>query len=128
MLTILPAPDHVGAYRLSQTLTEDDLDRIVTDIESRLERHEKLGIVADITDFNDMTLKAAWKDARYSLSKLWELRRFPREAVVTDSGWLSGFVSLVNPAIPFVTVRAFKPDEFEQALAWAGDIEGGPNA
>jgi hypothetical protein len=128
MLTILPAPDHVAAYRLSQTLTAEDLDAIIADIEARLTRHEKLGILADLTDFTDMTLAAAWKDARYGLGKLWELRRFPREAVITDKGWLSGFVALLAPAIPFVTVRAFKPEDYGQALAWAGDIEGGPNA
>ncbi len=77
MLTILPAPDHVAAYRISQTLTGDDLDTIMADIGGRLARHEKLGILADMTDFTDMTLAAAWKDARYSISKLWELRRFP---------------------------------------------------
>lgn len=128
MLTILPAPDHVGAYRLSQTLTGDDLDRIMANIEDKLTRHEKIGILADLTDFTDMTLAAAWKDARYSLGKLWELQRFPREAVVTDRGWLTAFVDLLNPAIPFVTVRAFKPEDYEKALAWAGDIEGGPDA
>ena len=128
MLTILPAPDHVGAYRLSRTLTADDLDRIMADIDAKLGRHEKLGILADLTDFTDMTLAAAWKDARYSLGKLWELRRFPREAVVTDRGWLAAFVDLLNPAIPFVTVRTFKPEQYAEALAWAGDIEGGPNA
>ena len=128
MLTILPAPDHVGAYRLSQTLTAEDLDRIMADIDAKLARHKKIGILADLTDFTDMTLAAAWKDARYSIGKLWELRRFPREAVVTESGWLSGFVTLVNPAIPFVVVKAFEPRQFDEALAWAGDIEGGPNA
>ncbi|CAH1670582.1 SpoIIAA-like [Hyphomicrobiales bacterium] len=128
MLTILSAPDHVGAYRLSETLTVNDLDRVMADIETKLTRHEKIGILADLTGFTDMTLAAAWKDARYSLGKLWELQRFPREAVVTDKGWLSAFVDLLNPAIPFVTVRTFKPEDFETALAWAGDIEGGPDA
>lgn len=128
MLTILPAPDHVGAYRLSQTLTGEDLDRIMADIDARLTRHEKIGILADLSGFTDMTLAAAWKDARYSLGKLWELRRFPREAVITDRGWLSAFVDLLNPAIPFVTVRAFKPEDYETALAWTADIEGGPGA
>ena len=75
-----------------------------------------------------MTLAAAWKDARYSLGKLWELRRFPKEAVITDKGWLAGFVDLLDPAIPFVKVRAFKPEDYEKALTWAGDIEGGPDA
>ena len=128
MLTILPAPDHVGAYRLSQTLTGEDLDRIMADIDARLTRHEKIGILADLSGFTDMTLAAAWKDARYSLGKLWELRRFPREAVITDRGWLSAFVDLLNPAIPFVSVCAFKPEDYETALAWAADIEGGPGA
>ncbi|MCO5091439.1 STAS/SEC14 domain-containing protein [Bosea sp. (in: a-proteobacteria)] len=128
MLTILPAPDHVAAYRLSQTLTAEDLDAVMADIEARLSRHEKLGILADLTDFTDMTLAAAWKDARYGISKLWELNRFPREAVITDKGWLTSFVELLSPAIPFVTVRAFKPEDYGKALAWAGDIEGGPNA
>uniref|UniRef100_A0A9E8CQS5 STAS/SEC14 domain-containing protein n=1 Tax=Bosea sp. NBC_00436 TaxID=2969620 RepID=A0A9E8CQS5_9HYPH len=128
MLTILPAPDHVAAYRLSQTLTGEDLDAIMADIEARLARHEKLGILADMTDFTDMTLAAAWKDARYSLGKLWELRRFPKEAVITDKGWLAGFVDLLDPAIPFVKVRAFKPADYDKALTWAGDIEGGPDA
>ncbi|UZF90284.1 STAS/SEC14 domain-containing protein [Bosea sp. NBC_00550] len=128
MLTILPAPDHVGAYRLSRTLTADDLDQIMADIDAKLGRHEKIGILADFTEFTDMTLAAAWKDARYSLGELWELQRFPREAVVTDKSWLAAFVDLLNPAIPFVTVRTFKPEEYDTALAWAGDIEGGPNA
>ena len=128
MLTILPAPDHVAAYRLSQTLTAEDLDMITADIEARLARHEKLGILADMTDFTDMTLAAAWKDARYGIGKLRELRRFPKEAVITDRGWLARLIDLLDPAIPFVKVRAFKPEDYEKALSWVGDIEGGPDA
>lgn len=128
MLTILPAPDHVAAYRLSQTLTGEDLDAIMVDLEARLARHEKLGILADMSDFTDMTLTAAWKDARYGIGKLWELKRFPKEAVITDKGWLAGFIDLLDPAIRFVKVRAFKPEDYEKALAWVGDIEGGPDA
>ena len=74
MLTILPAPDHVAAYRLSQTLTGEDLDAIMADIGARLARHEKIGILADMTDFTDMTLAAAWKDARYSICLLYTSR------------------------------------------------------
>lgn len=128
MLTILPAPDHVAAYRLSQTLTGDDLDAIMADIGARLARHEKLGVLADMTDFTDMTLAAAWKDARFGLGKLWELNRFPKEAVITDKGWLASFIGVLSPAIPFVTIRAFKPEDYEKALTWVGDIEGGPDA
>ena len=36
MLTILPAPDHVAAYRLMQTLTGEDVDAIMADIGIKL--------------------------------------------------------------------------------------------
>ena len=32
MLTILPAPDHVAAYRLMQTLTGEDVDAIMAEL------------------------------------------------------------------------------------------------
>lgn len=128
MLTILPAPDHVAAYRLMQTLTGEDVDAIMADIGTKLAHHEKIGVLVDLTDFTDMTLTAAWKDARYSIGKLWELKRFPKEAVITNKGWLAGFIDLLDPAIPFVKVRAFKPEDYEKALGWVGDIEGGPDA
>jgi len=126
MLDILPAPDHVCALRLTGTLTEADLDRVIADIEGKLGRHEKLGILADITGFDDITLRAGWKDLRYGLGKLFALRRFPREAVVTDKGWVAALVAFANPVLPHVEIRCFAPAEFQAALAWAGEIEGGP--
>lgn len=128
MLDILPAADHVAAFRVTGTLSEADFDRLIAEIEARLERHQKLGILADLTGFEDMTFRAGLKDARYGLSKLGELRRFPREAVVTDKGWIETLVAITSPLMPFVAVRCFKPGEFEAALAWASEIEGGPNA
>ena len=128
MLEILPAVDHVAAFRITGTLDEPDFDRLVAEIEGKLERHEKLGLLADLTGFEDMTFRAGLKDARYGFSKLAELRRFPREAVVTDKGWIETLVAIASPLLPFVEVRSFKPEAFEAALAWASEIEGGPNA
>lgn len=128
MLEILPAADHVAAFRISGTLTEPDFDRLAAEIESRLERHDKLGIFADLTGFEDMTFRAGLKDARYGFGKLAQLRRFPREAVVTDRGWIETLVAIANPLLPFVEVRSFKPAEFDVALAWASEVESGPKA
>lgn len=128
MLEILPAADHVAAFRISGTLTEPDFDRLAAEIEARLERHGKLGIFADLTGFEDMTFRAGLKDARYGFGKLAQLRRFPREAVVTDKGWIETLVAIANPLLPFIELRSFKPAEFDVALAWASEIEGGPDA
>lgn len=128
MLEILAAPDHVAAYRLSGTLTVDDYDSLIADIEARLARHEKIGVLADLTGFHDITLRAGARDLRYGFSKLFELRRFPREAVISDKGWIETLVAIANPIVPFVEIRCFKPIEYEAALIWVSEIEGGPEA
>lgn len=125
MIEILPAPDHVVALRFFGELTGPDFDRVVAEIETRLGRHPRIGIVADMTGFDGVTLEALGKDLRYNLSKLGEWKRFPREAVITDKAWLETLVKAVDPLVPQVEVRIFHPGETEAALAWAGDFERG---
>jgi hypothetical protein len=118
MLEILTGPDQIGAYKLSGTLTEEDLDRVVADIEERLGRHKKIGIVADLTGFHDITLRAGLKDLRYSFGKILDWNRFPREAIITDKHWLKTLAKLASPLVPFVELRAFEPGELAAAFAW----------
>lgn len=128
MLEILTAPDHVAAYRLSGTLTEDDYEKLIADIEARLSRHERVGVVADLSGFHDITIRASLMDLRYSFSKLFDLRRFPREALITDKQWIATMAQAMNPIIPFVAIRSFKSGEQQAALDWAADIDPGTKA
>jgi len=128
MLEILDAPDHVGAYRLSGTLTEEDYEKVIADLEARLGRYERIGIVADLSGFHDVTVRAGLMDLRYSFSKLFDLKRFPREALITDKQWLASMAQMMNPIVPFVEIRAFKSGEQQEALAWAADIDPGTRA
>lgn len=123
MLEILTAPDHVAAYKLSGTLTEEDYDRVIADVEAKLGRHERLGLLVDLTGFHDLTLRAGLKDIRYSFGKMWELRRFPREAVITDKAWIATLAHIASPLLPFIEIRTFKSEEGDAALAWASAIE-----
>lgn len=125
MIEILPAADHVAAFKLSGTLIEEDLDAVIADVESRLDRHDKVGIVADLTAFHDIGVRATLKDLRYSFGKIREWRRFPREAIITDRNWIRTAIALLNPFIPFVMVKIFAPDEAEEAFRWAGDFDPG---
>ena len=122
MLEILPSPDHVAAYRLSGTLDGDDYDRMIADIDARLARHEKIGVLADLTGFKDITFQAGLKDARYSLSKLFQLNRFPREAVITDRQWIRTMAHVMGPLVPFVELRTFEPGDAAEAMDWVAGI------
>lgn len=128
MLEILPAPDHVAAYRLSDTLTEADYERLIADIEARLDRHERVAVVADLSGFHDITIRAGLMDLRYGFSKLLSLKRFPKEALITDKQWLATMAQLMSPLVPFVEIRTFRPGETEAAVAWAADINPGSKA
>ncbi|MBR0646099.1 SpoIIAA family protein [Plastoroseomonas hellenica] len=123
MIEILPAPDHVFAARMAGTLTGEDFDRMASEIEAKLKRHDRIGVFVDATGFDDMTGEAAAKDLSYSFGKLRDWHRFPREAVVTDKQWMRSLITLVDPLIPQVEVRSFTPAERGQALAWASDVQ-----
>jgi hypothetical protein len=118
MLEILPSPDTVAAVAVSGTLTGGDYDRIIAEVEAKLARHERIGVLADLTRFEDFTAEAAWKDFRYDLSKLLELKRFPREAIISDKQWMRIAAAIADPILPHVEVRVFDPGDREEAMRW----------
>lgn len=124
MLEHLTAPDHVAAFKISGTLTGDDYDGVIADVEARLARHDRIGVLLDLTDFQDFTLEAGLKDLRYDLSKLFQLHRFPREAIISDRQWMRLAAQIADPLIPQVEIRVFASEAREAALAWVSDVPG----
>ncbi len=121
MIEIVAAPDHVLAYRYSGTLTAEDYDRVIEVLEDKLRRHAKIGVYADMTAFAGLTLEALAHDLRYSLSKLGQLERYHRAALVTDNAWLRGLTTMAATIFPMIEARAFEANEAEAALAWASE-------
>ena len=122
MIETFPAPDHVAAIRISGTLSGDDYDQVVAAIRDKLARHQRIGVLVDLTDFDDFTAEAFWKDARFSLSLIGELRRFPREAVISDKRWVHALARIADPIVPHVEIRAFGSDQRDAALSWVSEL------
>jgi hypothetical protein len=122
MIEILPAPDHVLALRMARTITGEDFDRMVRDVEAKLQRHQKIGVYVDMVDMEDMTAEALAKDLRYDIAKIGEMHRFPREAVVTDKQWVRAFAKVADALVPQVELHTFAPGERDQAMAWASQV------
>ena len=122
MLEVLQSPDRVAAFAICGTLTGGDYDRIVAEVEAKLARHERIGVLLDLALFEDFTAEAAWKDVRYDLSKLFELKRFPREAVISNKHWMRIAAGIANPILPHVEIRVFEPENREEAMRWVSEV------
>jgi hypothetical protein len=77
MIQVLSAPGHVAAFHLAGTVTAGDYDRMLPRIEEKLERHEDIGVLADLTGLENMTGGAVVRDFQYGLGKLGEAHRVP---------------------------------------------------
>ena len=64
--------------------------------------------------------RALLKDIAYGISKLRELRRFWRAAVVTDQHWISWIARAENAMFP-VEIRVFPRAAKEAAMSWASE-------
>jgi len=122
MIDILDAPDHVFAVRFVGALTGNDFDLMKREIEARIARHGRVGVAADLTELSGLTPQALLKDLRYNIEKLGHWDQFPREAVITQRSWIAAVTEAVHPFVPKVEVRAFRPEQRDEAIAWAGDF------
>ena len=122
MLEVLPSPDHVVAVRMPRVMQLDDYRKVIAEVEAKLARHPKIGVLIDLTAFTDATLEAMGEDLRYSFGKIFELGRFPREAVITRKRWIQGLCKIASPLLPGVEVRSFTPEEADAAMAWVSDL------
>ncbi len=121
MIEILPSRPHVAAFRFQGTLTGDDYDRCIAELEARLSLHERIGIYTDLAAMTGITPEAMGKDLRFALGHLGEFHRFARGAIVTGSDWLARVTRFAAMFFPHTEIRTFAPGEAEAALAWAGE-------
>ena len=123
MLEILPSPPHIGAYRFTGTLTAEDYDRCIADVEARLARFERIGLYCDLRGFTGMTPAALGHDLRYALGKFGQFERFARGAVVTGRHWLAAVTGLAARFFPGVELRSFDEDQAQAAMDWVAARE-----
>lgn len=128
MIEYLASPDHVVAMRARGRITGDDLDHCIAVIEDALARHARIGIYGDMRDFEGMTAEALFKDLRYGASKLGQLDRFARIALVADEGWLRSLALMEARMLPQVEMAVFDGGQAEQASAWAAQLPAGSTA
>lgn len=122
MIQVLAAPGYVAAFHLAGTVTAGDYDRMLPRIEEKLERHEDIGVLADLTGLENMTGGAIVRDFQYGLGKLGQTHRFRRAAVISDKQWIKAATEMTDKLFPQIEARVFPEDEKDLAMRWVADI------
>ena len=119
MITQLAAPGHVAAFRVSGTLTGDDVHQALAIIQDRLAAHPRINLYLDAEDFADITGEAF--HGYTPETHLSALAHLHRVAVITDHQWVSLLAALAPRVLPDSEARAFNGHEHLNALQWVSD-------
>jgi hypothetical protein len=116
-------PDHVLVFDARGTLQKSDIERFDRQIQEKLARYQRIGIVANVEQLEGMTIGAVMKDIAAELKYLGDWHRFPRLAVLASGGFVKSAAETVGKFLPQIEVRTFEPAEFDQAVEFAGAFQ-----
>lgn len=128
MIETLDTPPHVAGFRVVGELTADDYDTITSVFDSRLARFDRIGTLSDLTEFDGVTVGAVGEDVTYGLSKLGDLERFERNAVIGEGEWPAKLADLAGKLLSKLEIRTFDPDDADDARDWAAGVSPQPRA
>ncbi len=116
-------PDHVLVFDARGTLQKTDIERFDRQIQEKLARYDRIGLVSNVEELEGMTVGAVMKDIAAELKYLGDWHRFPRVAVLASGGFVKSAAEIVGKLLPQVQVRTFEPGELESAIEFAGAID-----
>ncbi len=116
MLKILPkSKDAFIAIQASGTLTGEDYDAVLPDIEKIIEKHGKVRVCIDMASFDGWEMSAAWKDMIFGIAHWNDLDKL---AIVGDAKW-EEWSATITDVMMHGAVRHFPVRDQAEALKWA---------
>jgi hypothetical protein len=119
MLEILDGPKHLVAFKLSNTLTADDVDKSTKALAYALKGQERINIFTEIDGSITFTLEGLWRDLVNSVSNFGLRKKIYRLAVVSGSDIYAFLLRVEGLVFSSIEMRVFSPDQRDEAFAWA---------
>ena len=126
MIEQLQSPGHVVGIRLAGKISAEDVNGIKPALEKALAANDEIGVVVDMSGFEDASAEAIAADVKYEMSLMAKIGQFRRAAFIADKEWLQAVTGFVGSLIPTMQMKVFSPGEQEKAIAWASEIEEMP--
>jgi hypothetical protein len=119
MHKFLDSPDDVLALELTGTITGHDLDSIMDRTDAIMAAHDKIHVFVETRGVDGVQLSALPHHMSRAFPLFGKLDRFGRVAVVSDQAWMRAGTRLESALLPNISYRVSKPEERDEALAWA---------
>jgi hypothetical protein len=112
--------DSIGDYvalKAIGKITSRDYDTLIPYLKKAIKKEGPLKILCDMTNFDGMEIKAAWRDFRFGMH---HIRDFHRCALVGASKWVEWCVKITVPFFK-LEVRLFQTGQEKEARNWLAD-------
>lgn len=121
MLEILDLPDlNIVGLHLSDTLTDEDLDTLLAELQQKLEAHTTARVFFEIDDVEDWEPEEQWEEAGLDIRHVQDVDKV---AIVGDEVW-EPLVDKIELLFPMSLVQTYEGDDREEALEWIrGDMD-----
>lgn len=116
-MLMMEASGNVVDITASGTLTSEDYDRLIPELERVAAEQGPLRIYIELHDFTGWTPPALWKDIRFDAQHQDDMERI---AVVGERRWEDWATRLSKPFLK-ADVRFFPREEAEEARRWLSD-------
>lgn len=103
--------------RVTGNLIKDNYDEFVPAFERLVQRHGKLRVLFDMTDFHGWELSAAWEDTKFAIQHFADIDRL---ALIGDQGWQHGMAMFCKPFTK-AQVRYFDHAKAAEARKWLNE-------
>lgn len=121
MMRMHTTPEGLIEVSASGRITEEDYQNLAPQIHAALDQHERLRMLADLTQMAGISPGGVKEDVKLAISRLGDLTTFDRVAVLTDSGVLGALSKTGGALIPGVDVELFESGQRQRALEWLGE-------
>lgn len=107
-------PENVATIHVSRTLTADDYQALVPELQRLIEEHGKIRLIWDMKNFEGWQPGALWQDAKFDLRHNDDVERI---AMVGEARWENLMTQLMKPFAK-AKVKYFDQAAYEDAQRW----------
>lgn len=115
MLEFLDLPDlNIVGIQVSDTLTEDDFEALVSKLRHKLEAHTTARVLFEVDDVDGWEPEERWEELDLDIRHVQDVDKV---AVVGDDVW-DPLMDKINVLFPMSLVETYEDKDREEALEW----------